>query len=392
MPRTRVLIADDHRLMREGTSALLRTDERLEVVGLASNGREAVAMATRRTPDVALIDLDMPELGGIETCAAMREQLPDIQVLILTVSEREADLYAALRVGAAGYLLKDMPPTELVEAILQAGRGEPRIDPAMAHRMLGDMTAPDAAGRRLDDLSDREREVLALLARGRRNREIAETPFRHRGDRQDPRPAHPREAADPQPRRGRGVRGAVPGLGRDALAGRQPAQSGAHRPTDLARRACALRGDLAHVEPREAREGDHLTLEPRQARDLGRRLQSGRQEHRLGDELGTRDGATGAAPALARGRDADGHLARGFLGPGGGRRRRVDPCDIVVHVWATLGARPLPAIHRKDDAESGLSRETRDRDGRPALASARGSAAPRRGACCRGGGEHRRRP
>ncbi len=172
-----MLIADDHRLMREGTSALLRTDERLEVVGLASNGREAVAMATRRTPDVALIDLDMPELGGIETCAAMREQLPDIQVLILTVSEREADLYAALRVGAAGYLLKDMPPGELVDAILQAGRGEPRIDPAMAQRMLGDMTAPDAAGRRLDDLSDREREVLALLARGRRNREIGEELF-----------------------------------------------------------------------------------------------------------------------------------------------------------------------------------------------------------------------
>ena len=172
-----MLIADDHRLMREGTSALLRTDDRLEIVGLASNGREAVAMATRRTPDVALVDLDMPELDGIETCAALRELLPAIQVLILTVSEREADLYAALRVGAAGYLLKDMPPGELVDAILQAGRGEPRIDPAMAQRMLGDMTAPDAAGRRLDDLSDREREVLALLAHGRRNREIAETLF-----------------------------------------------------------------------------------------------------------------------------------------------------------------------------------------------------------------------
>ena len=177
MPRIRVLIADDHRLMREGTSALLRTDDRLEVVGLASNGREAVAMAMRRAPDVALIDLDMPELAGVETCAALREQLPGIQVLILTVSEREADLYAALRVGAAGYLLKDMPPAELVEAILQAGRGEPRIDPAMAQRMLGDMTAPDAEERKLDDLSDREREVLALLARGLRNREIAEALF-----------------------------------------------------------------------------------------------------------------------------------------------------------------------------------------------------------------------
>jgi DNA-binding NarL/FixJ family response regulator len=177
MPRIRLLIADDHRLMREGTSALLKTDARLEVVGLASNGREAVAMAARRTPDVALVDLDMPELGGIETCAALRAQLPDIQVLILTVSEREADLYAALRVGAAGYLLKDMPPGELIEAIVEAGSGEPRIDPAMARRMLGDDADRDDAGRLLDDLSDREREVLGLIARGMRNREIAETLF-----------------------------------------------------------------------------------------------------------------------------------------------------------------------------------------------------------------------
>jgi two-component system NarL family response regulator len=158
--------------MREGTAALLRADERIEVVGLAADGREAVTLAERRAPDVALLDLSMPELSGIEVCAILRERLPGIEVLILTVSEREADLYAALRVGAAGYLLKDMPPRELVDSVLQAGRGEPRIAPAMAGRMLADMGDPGDDP--LAALSDREREVLGLLADGLRNREIAE--------------------------------------------------------------------------------------------------------------------------------------------------------------------------------------------------------------------------
>src|SRR3954466_8874329 len=111
---TRVLIAEDHRLMREGTAALLRRDERGEVVGMVADGREAVGLAERRAPDVALVDLEMPELGGIETCAILRERHPAMEVLILTVAERDEDLYAALRVGAAGYLLKDMPPRDLI--------------------------------------------------------------------------------------------------------------------------------------------------------------------------------------------------------------------------------------------------------------------------------------
>jgi DNA-binding NarL/FixJ family response regulator len=169
-----VLLADDHRLMREGTAALLGADERIEVVGLARDGREALALAERRRPDVVLLDLNMPEVDGLEACARLRKQ-GGPEVLMLTVSEEEPDLYAALRVGAAGYLTKDVPPAELIEAVLAVARGEPRIAPAMASRMLADMGRGESPPEDpLARLSDREREVLALLAEGLRNREIAE--------------------------------------------------------------------------------------------------------------------------------------------------------------------------------------------------------------------------
>ena len=122
-----------------------------------------------------VLDLWMPELSGIEVCAEIRSRHEDVQVLILTVSEQEPDLLAALRVGAAGYLLKDMPPSELVEAVLGAGAGEPRIPASMASRVLSEV---DGGGLGLiEDLSPREREVLELMAEGLRNREIAERLF-----------------------------------------------------------------------------------------------------------------------------------------------------------------------------------------------------------------------
>jgi DNA-binding NarL/FixJ family response regulator len=168
----KVLVADDHQLMREGTAALIGADERIEVVGLARDGAEAVALAERRRPDVVLLDLNMPGVGGLEACARLREE-GGPEVLMLTVSDEEPDLYAALRVGAAGYLTKDMPPAELIEAVLAVARGEPRIAPAMASRVLvelGRTSEPDP----LEALSARERDVLGLIAEGLRNREIAE--------------------------------------------------------------------------------------------------------------------------------------------------------------------------------------------------------------------------
>jgi DNA-binding NarL/FixJ family response regulator len=172
----RVLVADDHQLMREGTAALLAADERIEVVALARDGREAIALAGRRAPDVVVLDLNMPNVGGLEACAKLREG-GGPEVLMLTVSEQEPDLYAALRVGAAGYLTKDMPPAELVEAVLAVSRGEPRIAPAMASRMLAELGRAGPSAEPEDPLaalSARERDVLALLAEGLRNREIAE--------------------------------------------------------------------------------------------------------------------------------------------------------------------------------------------------------------------------
>ena len=156
----RVMIADDHRLMREGTAALLAADPRIEVVGLASGGREAVELAARLKPDVALLDVGMPDIGGVEACAAIRARVPGVEVLMLTVSEDALDVRAALRVGASGYLLKDIPPGELVAAVLGAGSGSPIV--------MASSAAPD------DELSMREREVLELIGRGLRNREIAE--------------------------------------------------------------------------------------------------------------------------------------------------------------------------------------------------------------------------
>ncbi len=181
-----VVVADDHRLMREGTAALLRADTRVRVVGMAADGDEAIAVALQTRPSVVLLDLNIPDRNGIEVAAILRQRLPEARVLILTVSEHVEDVYAAMRVGAVGYLLKDVPPDYLIRAVLDVDQGDPLIDAPIAARILQDLPISldeaEVAELAVDEgptaaLTAREQEVLALLARGSRNREIADALF-----------------------------------------------------------------------------------------------------------------------------------------------------------------------------------------------------------------------
>lgn len=159
-------------MVRSGLRLLLDAEADFSVVAEAGDVETALLHARSTRPDVVLLDLNMPVMGGLEACAQLRREHPQTAVLVLTVSDEEPDLYAALRVGASGYLVKDMPPSELVEAVLAVARGEPRIAAAMAGRMLAELGGRSADP--LEALSEREREVLTLLAEGLRNREIAE--------------------------------------------------------------------------------------------------------------------------------------------------------------------------------------------------------------------------
>lgn len=171
----RVLIADDHSLFRQGLARILTDFPELHVVGEAAGGDEAVALAERLAPDVVLMDVRMPG-GGPEATRVIREGHPEIQVIILTVSDKDEDLYAALEAGARGYLLKDAPAQELVEAIRRVHAGQAIIAPAMTARLLDDLATPRAGAARAahgGPLTEREAEVLGLVARGLSNRQIA---------------------------------------------------------------------------------------------------------------------------------------------------------------------------------------------------------------------------
>jgi two-component system, NarL family, response regulator LiaR len=167
--RVRVLIADDHEIVRQGLRAFLELDPALDVVGDATNGRQAVRLAHRLRPDVVLMDLSMPELDGIAATQDIRRELPDTKVLVLTSVLEEASVRGAVRAGAIGYLLKDTRAPELREAIKAAAAGQVQLSPAAAARLMREVTAPE----RLDALTEREVKVLRLLARGSANKQIA---------------------------------------------------------------------------------------------------------------------------------------------------------------------------------------------------------------------------
>ncbi len=170
----RVLVVDDHVVVRKGIHALLATEPDVEVVGEAENGREAVAEAERLQPDVILMDLVMPEMDGIEAIRRITTRQPEARILVLTSFAADDKVLPAIKAGALGYLLKDSGPEELVGAIHQVQRGESSLHPAIARKLLQELSRPSDRPPAPEPLTGREVEVLQLVARGRSNREIAE--------------------------------------------------------------------------------------------------------------------------------------------------------------------------------------------------------------------------
>jgi DNA-binding NarL/FixJ family response regulator len=180
----RTMIVDDHALFRRGLEMVLDSEDDIELVGQASDGNEAVQKAGEALPDIVLMDIRMPRSSGIEACRAMKEVAPSAKIVMLTISDEEEDLFEAIRAGASGYLLKDLPLDEVAETVRAVHGGQSLINPSMAGKLLTEFAT---LARRDDEeraqevpapkLTEREMQVLRLVARGMNNRDIAKELF-----------------------------------------------------------------------------------------------------------------------------------------------------------------------------------------------------------------------
>ena len=169
----RVLIVDDHAMVRQGIATFIETQDDIQLVGEAANGREAMARVAELAPDVVLMDLQMPEMDGITATREIKARHPEVKVLALTSFVNDTQITPMLRAGAAGYLLKDISADELMKAIRAVQRGETPLAPVVAKKLIEGVAAPSDETRALAQLTEREREVLALLGCGMSNKEIA---------------------------------------------------------------------------------------------------------------------------------------------------------------------------------------------------------------------------
>ena len=173
----KVLVVDDHALFRRGLQMVLEQEDDIDVIGEAADGAEAVAKAQELMPDVVLMDVRMPKRSGIEATQEIKDLLPHAKILMLTISDEEADLYDAIKAGASGYLLKEISIEEVADAIRSVWAGQSRISPSMASKLLNEFAAISKRGEERRQvpaprLTEREMEVLGLVAEGLNNREI----------------------------------------------------------------------------------------------------------------------------------------------------------------------------------------------------------------------------
>jgi two-component system, NarL family, response regulator LiaR len=178
MEKIKIIIADDHSVVREGTRALLEREPDMEVVGEAKDGEEALELIEKLKPDVAILDISMPKLNGIEVTRQIKPEFPSIAILILTAYDNDEYIFALLEAGAAGYLLKDVPSNEIVQAVRAVHSGESVLHPSVARKVI--QRAISGAVKASEEksgieLSEREKEVLNLAAKGMNNKDIADT-------------------------------------------------------------------------------------------------------------------------------------------------------------------------------------------------------------------------